>query len=148
MEKETTSHRNDDSNVDRHWDENKKELEIMDIVKDCLMNFGDVEDVISELRRFQFGALPPPPKSKSLYEIGKELQERIDRGDRLTTETAERYRLLKAVESLLNHALDMKDWERVGIAIDVLEELRETSFQCEPIKDLWNEKLKLAYDLF
>jgi hypothetical protein len=148
MGKETTSDRNDDSNADRHWDENKKELEIMGIVKDCLKNFGDIEDVISELRRFQLGEPTPPPKSKSLYEVGKERQERIDRGDRLTTETAERYRLLKAVESLLNHALDMKDWERVGIAIDVLEELRETSFLCEPIKDLWNEKLKLAYDLF
>jgi hypothetical protein len=148
MENETTSDRNDDSNVDRHWDENKKELEIMDIVKDCLMNFGDVEDVISELRRFQLGEPPPRSKCKSVYEIGKELQQRMERGDRLTTETAERYRLLKAVESLLNHALDMKDWERVGIAIDVLEELRETSFQCEPIKDVWNEKLKLAYDLF
>jgi hypothetical protein len=148
MGKETTSDRNDDSNVDRHWDENKKELEIMDIVKDCLMNFGDVEDVISELRRFQLGELPPASKSKSLYEIGKELQERIDRGDRLTTETAERYRLLKAVESLLNHALDMKDWERVGIAIDVIEELRETGLRCEPIKDVWNKELKLAYDLF
>jgi hypothetical protein len=72
----------------------------------------------------------------------------MERGDRLTTETAERYRLLKAVESLLNHALDMKDWERVGIAIDVLEELRETGFRCEPIKDVWNKELKLAYDLF
>jgi hypothetical protein len=148
MEKETTSDRNVDSKADRHWDENKKELEILDIVKDCLMNFGDVEDVISELRRFQLGEPPRPSKSKSLYEIGKERQERIDREDRLTTDTAERYRLLKAVESLLNHALDIKDWERVGIAIDVLEELRETSVRCEPIKDLWNEKLKLAYDLF
>jgi hypothetical protein len=148
MEKETTSDRNDDSNADRHWDENKKELEIMDIVKDCLMNFGDVEDVISELRRFQLGERPPRSKCKSVYEIGKELQQRIERGDRLTTETAERCRLLKAVESLLNHALDMKDWERVGIAIDVLEELRETGFRCEPINDVWNEKLKLAYHLF
>ena len=136
------------SEDDRHWDENKKELEILNIVKTCLMNFGDIEDVISELRRFQLGEPPPLPKPKSLYDLQRQHLERAARGDRLESEIEKRYQLMKAVESLLNHALDMKDWERVGIAIDVLQELRETSFQCEPIKDLWNEQLKLAWGLF
>jgi hypothetical protein len=64
----------------------------------------------------------------------------------LESEIEKRYQLMKAVESLLNHALDLKDWERVGIAIDVLQELRES--HCRPIKDLWNEQLKLAWGLF
>jgi hypothetical protein len=135
-----------ESEDDRHWDENKKELEILNIVKTCLMNFGDVEDVISELRRLQRGEAPPIPKPKSLYDLQRQHLERAARGDRLESEIEKRYQLMKAVESLLNHALDMKDWERVGIAIDVLQELREC--HCRPIKDLWNEQLKLAWGLF
>jgi len=141
-----TEELHNESENDRHWDENKKELEILNIVKTCLMNFGDVEDVISELRRLQRGEAPPIPKPKSLAYLQRQHLDRVFRGDRLESEIEKRYQLMKAVESLLNHALDMKDWERVGIAVDVLRELREC--HCHPIKDLWNEQLKLAYGLF
>jgi hypothetical protein len=137
-----------ESESERHSDENRNELQILRTVKNCLMNFGDVEDVISELRRLQRGEAPPIPKPKSLYDLQRQHLEIVSRGDRLESEIEKRYQLMKAVESLLNHALDMKDWERVGIAIDVIEELRETGLRCEPIKDVWNKELKLAYDLF
>ena len=129
-----------------HWVNRREELRIVNIVKDCLTRFGTVDDVISQLIGYKLGEPPEMRKPKSLREIKAEYDERRSRGEQLESEIAERERIMRAVEILLNHAIENRDFARVEVAADVLTALRESAFCNYPVEDLWHDDLKRAWN--
>lgn len=63
-------------------------------------------------------------------------------------EPTKRQRLARAVESLLEIAIDTKDWAKVAIASDALCHLRETSRMGRGVGNYWNKDLEEANNLF
>jgi hypothetical protein len=136
---------NDAPISDQHRELRKRELQILNIVKDCLVKFGTIEDVIFQLRRFAQGEAPECPGPKSFSDLWLEQEGRRKRGELTRSEIAERDRIMRAAEVLINHAIDFNDWKRVIRVANILTELRETAYCNYPVENIWDDELEKAW---
>ena len=141
MEKEITSDRNDDSNVDRHWDENKKETKMTkgraaERIERLLKKIDD--DRAKQLIEENEESL----RHKNAWKLGRrKFQEDLTPHIEAYRAHEEQY-ILKAVESLLSEAIDKDDIRLVVIAREALKALRQKPITDLNFSNVWGPELK------
>lgn len=126
---------------DAHWEENRRELQILEVVKRTLRHLGTVEDVIFNLTKFARNEPEDEIKVLSAKDLMVEHYKRISNEERLTSEVENRDAITRTMFGLLDRAMDDENWDTVNFATSYLIELWESEYRCEPIDTAWKEKL-------